>query len=266
MKFTDQVQICAFVALMSALFCPHASAAQTDTGGDTNDVDPVVLVTKAIDLTRGLTSYSEMTMVIKRPTWERTSSLIAWTRGREDALIRFTAPAKDAGNAMLKTGEKMWTFNPKLNRNIRLPSSMMSQSWAGSDFSYNDLSRSDKYLRHYDLELIEVAKQDGHTVYTIDALPREDAPVVWGKERMIIRDDHVMLELTYFDQEMVPLKQMSALEIGELGGRTIAVTIRMVDLEEGSSFTEVRYDSIDFDVALEDRMFTTFALQSGRSR
>lgn len=230
------------------------------------EIDALELVTNAIDLTRGLTSYSEMSMLIKRPSWERSSSLVAWTRGREDALIRFTAPAKDAGNAMLKTGEKMWTFNPKLNRNIRLPSSMMSQSWAGSDFSYNDLSRSDKYLRHYDLHLITTEEIEGRMVYTIDAVPKEDAPVVWGKERMIIRDDFVMVELIYFDQDFEPLKRMSALEIGEMGGRTFAITVRMVDLEEPDSFTEVHYENIDFDVEMEDRMFTTFALQSGRSR
>src|SRR4051812_24818143 len=92
------------------------------------------LIAGAIDLTRGRTSYAEFSMVIHRPDWERTSKLVAWTRGREDALIRFSAPPKDAGNATLKQGEQMWTFTPKLNRVIRLPFSMMSQGWAGSDF------------------------------------------------------------------------------------------------------------------------------------
>jgi outer membrane lipoprotein-sorting protein len=229
-------------------------------------VDARDLVTQAIDLTRGLSSYSEMTMLIQRPSWTRSSSLVAWTRGREDALIRFTAPAKDAGNALLKQADNMWTYNPKLNRNIRLPNSMMSQSWAGSDFSYNDLSRSDKYLRHYNLQLVDTQQVDGHYLYTIDAMPKEDAPVVWGKERMVIRDDYVMVDLTYYDQDLVPLKRMTSMEIGEMGGRTIAITMRMVNLEEPDTFTEVSYDKLDFDVALEDRMFTVFALQSGRAR
>jgi len=229
-------------------------------------IDALDLVTNAIDLTRGLSSYAEMTMLVKRPSWERSSSLIAWTRGRDDALIRFTAPAKDAGNALLKQGNKMWTFNPKLNRNIRLPNSMMSQSWAGSDFSYNDLSRSDKYLRHYDLTLVASEPGDDQWVHTIDAVPKEDAPVVWGKERMVIRDDYVMLELTYFDQDLEPLKQMTSLTVGEMGGRTIATSMRMVNLEESDSFTEIRYDDMDFDVELEDRLFTVFSLQSGRTR
>ena len=108
--------------------------------------DPLTLVTQSIDQTRGLSSYSEMTMLIKRPSWQRESTLYAWTRGRDDALIRFVAPARDAGNALLKQGDKMWTFNPKLNKSIRLPGGMMSQSWAGSDISYDDMTRSEKSI------------------------------------------------------------------------------------------------------------------------
>ena len=160
----------------------------------------------------------------------------------------------------------MWTFNPKLNRNIRLPNSMMSQSWAGSDFSYNDLSRSDKWLKHYVLTLVDSENIDGHWVFTVDAIPHDDAPVVWGKEQMIIRDDFVLLELTYFDQDLVAVKQMKSLEVGEMGGRMIATQMRMTDLENPEQFTEVRYDSMEFDVKLEDRLFTVFSLQSGRTR
>ncbi len=229
------------------------------------DVDPTELVTRAIDQTRGLSSFAHMSMLVKRPDWQRSSSLVAWTRGREESLIRFTAPARDAGNALLKQGNKMWTFNPKLNRSIRLPNSMMSQSWAGSDFSYNDLSRSDKWLHHYNLHLKAVDQQGEHKVYTVDAVPLEDAPVVWGKEQMVIRDDFVLLELTYFDQDLVPLKQMRSLEVGALGGRMMAISMRMVNLDEPDKYTEVRYDDMDFDVTLEDRMFTVFSLQSGRT-
>ena len=140
----------------------------------------------------------------------------------------------------------------------------MSQSWAGSDFSYNDLSRSDTWLRHYDLDLAAMTEADGHAVYTIDAIPKDDAPVVWGKEQMVIRDDFVLVELTFFDQELIPIKKMQSIEIGERGGRMMATRMRMVEMEKPDQYTEISYDAMDFDVKLEDRMFTLFALQSGR--
>ncbi len=89
------------------------------------------LVERTIELTRSSGSIAEMTMNVHRPDWQRSSSLKAWTRGRDDALIRFTAPARDAGNATLKLGRDMWTFAPRVNRVIRLPAILMSQSWAG---------------------------------------------------------------------------------------------------------------------------------------
>ncbi|MFP6837750.1 MAG: outer membrane lipoprotein-sorting protein [Pseudomonadales bacterium] len=242
-------------------FC-RADAGQTDP-----DSQPMVtareLVAGAIDLTRGMTSYAELSMIIHRPDWERTSNLVAWTRGRKDALIRFTAPAKDAGNATLKQGEKMWTFSPKLNRTIRLPFSLMSQSWAGSDFSYNDLSRTDKLLEMYDLKIIDTSEQDGHTIYTIEAVPHDEAPVVWGKEEMVLRDDHVLLSQTYYDQSMQALKRMETLEIGELDGRTFGTRMRMSKLDEPDNYTELHYAAADFDVELDDRLFTLFSLQAG---
>lgn len=228
--------------------------------------DAYHLVASAIDLTRGTTSYAEISMRIHRPDWERNSSLVAWTSGREDALIRFTAPAKDAGNATLKDDDRMWTYTPRLNRVIRLPYSLMSQSWAGSDFSYNDLSRTDALLNEYELSITETVESDGHTVYTVHAVPHEDAPVVWGREVLVLRDDYVLLSHTFHDQAGEPLKQLVARDIGELGGRTFATRIRMSKLDEEDHWTEVVYEAIEFDIELDPGLFTVYTLRSGGER
>ncbi len=231
--------------------------------GETDGPDPYELIAAAIDNSRSATSYAELTMLIHRPEWQRTSSIVAWTRGRSDALVRFTAPAKDAGNALLQNGEKMWTYTPKLNRVIRLPFSMMSQDWAGSDLSYNDLSRNDNLLQHYRLDIIEVGETDGRAVYTIEAVPFDSAPVVWGKEDWVVRDDDVLLSQTFYDQDLKPLKRMETLEIQEMDGRMVATRMRMSKLDESDHYTEMEFIDMDFDLPLEDRLFTTFTLQSG---
>ncbi len=258
--------VIACLSLPLAAPAAESAAAESAAAGSAAaeiEVTAYGLIAAAIDLTRGATSHSEMTMRVHRPTWERTSNMVAWTRGRDDALIRFTAPAKDAGNATLKQGEKMWTYTPKLRRTIRLPFSLMSQSWGGSDFSYNDLSRTDNLLRHYDLKIIKVEENPPHKFYTIEAVPHDDAPIVWGKEEWVLREDSVLISQTFFDQAFVPLKRMEALEIGELGGRVFATRMRITKLDEPDRYTEFSYDSMTFDVELEDRAFTVFTLQSG---
>ena len=237
----------------SLFYCTGISAA--------SDITAEELIARMIDQSRGLSSYSELSMTVNRPQWQRTSSFNVLTRGREDALIRFTAPAKDAGNATLKVGETMWTYSPKIRRSVRLPKSMMSQEWAGSDFSYNDLARSDKLLVYYRHDIVDQAEENGLVTYTIESVPKENAPVVWGKERIIFRSDNVLLAQTFFDQDMQPVKEMRAYDIQELGGRMLAKRMRMSDLEDVDRWTEVEYESIEFDVEIDDRNFTQFALR-----
>ena len=128
---------------------------------------------------RSNASTTVVSMTIHRPAWERSMQMAAWTRGDDDALVRFTAPAKDAGNATLKLSNDTWVYNPKLNQVIKLPASMMSQSWMGSDFSYNDLSKSEDLLQNYTHRLAGQAQAGGHTVWTIESIPKPGAPVVW---------------------------------------------------------------------------------------
>jgi len=98
--------------------------------------DARTIIRDAIDHFRGLTSYSEMSMTIHRPDWERKMSMKGWSSGSKKTLVRVTAPARDAGNATLVLDDnKVWSYAPKINRVIRIPSSMMSQCWMGSDFS-----------------------------------------------------------------------------------------------------------------------------------
>lgn len=250
-----------FSALMLAACLGPVSATAQEL--DSEEMTAERLIQGALDLVRGQTSYTELTMKIHRPDWQRTSSLVSWTRGRDEALMRFTAPARDAGNATLKQGDNMWTYTPKLNRTIRLPYSLMSQSWAGSDFSYNDLSRSDDLLRHHSLTITDVVEQDGHKIYTVEGIPHDDSPVVWGKEEWVLRDDYVIIAEVFYDQAMQPLKRMETLEIGELGGRVMPLRMRMGKLAEPDSYTEIIYDAAEFDIELEDRTFTVFSLQSG---
>lgn len=92
------------------------------------------IVEKSYHYMRGDSSYSVVEMLIHRPDFERSMTIKAWSKGRSDALFTIISPKKDTGNGTLKKGRQMWTYNPKINRVIKLPPSMMSQSWMGSDF------------------------------------------------------------------------------------------------------------------------------------
>lgn len=213
---------------------------------------------------RAKTSQTTVAMTIHRPAWERKLSMSAWTRGEDDALVRFTAPAKDAGNATLKLGVETWVFNPRLNQVVKLPASMMSQAWMGSDFSYNDLSRSTEVLNQYTHRLVATGTVGGHTVWTIESTPKPGAPVVWGKVTAVVRDDYVMTEETFFDQDMKPVRSLHADAVGNLGGRAYPVTMTMTPLAQPGQWTRIETTEGRFNVAEPDYLFTLSNLQNPR--
>jgi len=159
----------------------------------------------------------------------------------------------------------MWIFSPKLNRVVKLPFSMMAQSWMGSDFSYNDLAKSDQIIHNFTHSIVETTQEDGHTVYVIQSVPLPDAPVIWGKERLRIRDDKLLLEETFFDQDGAPVKRLSAVAIGPLGGKTYVTTMRMTKLDEDDHWTEITYSEAKFALDLPDSLFTLSNLRNPRT-
>ncbi len=226
--------------------------------------DATALVRAAVDHWRGQSSYSEMTMTIHRPDWERSLSMRAWTEGDERSLVRVTAPVRDAGNATLLDGDRMWTYSPKVNQVIRIPSSLMSQSWMGSDFSNSDVSRADDIVDEYDHRLLERRESDGRAVNVIESVPHEDAAIVWGRELLSIRDDHVVLEHAFYDQDGVLVKSLKTLEIAEMDGRSIASRQRMQKVETPGEWTEIRVDAVRYGVDVPASLFTVSSLRNPR--
>ena len=244
--------------MLAALLVSQLSLAET--GIEARDI-----IRGAIEHFRGLTSYSEMTMTIHRPDWERTMSMNGWSSGGKKTLVRVTAPPRDAGNATLVLDDnKVWSYAPRINRVIRIPSSMMSQSWMGSDFSNKDISRTDEIVDSYDHTVVRTDEHEGHKVYVIESIPHEESAIVWGKEISHIRDDYVELEHHFIDQDMQTVKILKTLDIQLKGGRMIAVHQRMNMLEKEHEWTEISVQELDFERQIPDFLFTQSNLRNPR--
>ena len=226
--------------------------------------DADALMRAAFDNWRAKTSETTVEMVIHRPDWERSSTMQGWTEGDDNSLARFIAPAKDKGNATLIKKGQAWVFNPKLNQVVKIPSSTMAQAWMGSDFSYDDLSKTTDLIDRYTHRIISTGSSNGHTVYTIEALPKPGAPVVWGKQEVKIRDDGIFLEQTFFDQDMAVARTMSVDKVGKIGGRLYPLVITMHPADKRGQWTRITTTAASFDLSLPGYTFTTSNLQNPR--
>jgi outer membrane lipoprotein-sorting protein len=231
---------------------------------DESDEQATKLVKAAIDYWRDTSSYSMADMIIHRPNWKRTMTLRMWTKGQKESLVRVTRPKKDKGNATLIKNDEMWSFSPKTNRVIKIPSSMMNQSWMGSDFSNNDVSKADSLLKHYTHTLKGSETHEGQEAFIIEAVPFEDAPVVWGKEVLKVRADFIVLEHAFYDQDNALVKKMETLSIQLMGGKLIATKQRMQKSEESDEWTEIVVKEAKFKINMSGNTFTRSNLRNPR--
>ena len=254
-----------FLCLSLLLLLPiSVSASPVEPVSGAAEVDARELVRRAMDHWRGLTSHGVMTMTIHRPDWQRSMTIESWSKGDEHSLVRVVEPRKDAGNATLLNDQAMWTFSPKVNRVIKVPSWMMSQSWMGSDFSNRDIAKSTDIIEQYDHQLTAVEQRDGHSYYVVTSVPHEDAAVVWGKEVLTVRDDWVLIEEQFWDQDGVLVKALQTLEVAEMGGRPVARVMRMGRVERPEEWTELQVHEVEFDLELPDSLFTLSNLRNPR--
>jgi outer membrane lipoprotein-sorting protein len=226
--------------------------------------DAAALIKAAIDYWRDTSSYAVSEMTIHRPDWERRVTFRVWTRGDKHSLVRVIAPAKDAGNATLLVDNDMWSFTPKINRVIKIPSSMMTQSWMGSDFSNSDLAKADDLIEYYTHRLLRTETRDGHTQYEIESIPKETAPVVWGKEVVTVRDDYVLLEHAFYDQQGKLLKTLTTQELKPMGGKTVAARQRMQKLDKPNEWTQITMREVRFGMDIPASVFTLANLRNPR--
>ena len=215
------------------------------------------IVQRADDKVRGKSNQGEMVMRIVRPTWKREIGLKSWAKGTDQAMIVVTSPARDKGTAFLKRKREVWNWQPSIDRTIKLPPSMMLQSWMGSDFTNDDLVKESSVVQDYTHTLAGDTIIDNRPCYKIIMIPKEEAAVVWGKVITYIdKKDYLQLLVYFYDEDGELVNTMKASDIKMLGGRLLPARMDMTPADNPQNHTIIEYRSLVFDVPLEDSFFS----------
>lgn len=202
-------------------------------------------------------SYMVMTMTIVRPTWQRAVDFKSWTLEKNYALTLITSPARDAGQTFLKRGNEMWNWNPSINRLIKLPASMMSQGWMGSDYTNDDILKESSVVNDYTHEFDGEEQIAGKECYRIKMTAKEEAAVIWGKQlRWIDKRDYLTLKTELYDEEGVLVRTETGSEMKIMDGRLIPTKIELLPADEPGNRTVVVIREIKFNIPIEESFFS----------
>jgi outer membrane lipoprotein-sorting protein len=248
-KKPDSFRIILFSALiMAAAAFLHQPA---------NAQSAAEIIERMEDVMRGESSRAEMTMTIERPRYTREVSMKAWALGEDYSLILITAPARDQGTTFLKRNNEIWNYVPNIDRTIKMPPSMMSQSWMGSDFTNDDLVRESSTIEDYDHSIIREEEYNGRDAWVLELIPKPDTPIVWGKVLIWVDKEHyIMLKEENYDQRNNLANKIEFQNIGEMGGRIFPSKMVLTPADKPEQRTILEYESLEFNVDLEPSFFT----------
>jgi len=215
------------------------------------------VIKKADDKMKGTSSYAQMKMKINRKDWSREIVMKAWSRGEDESIILITSPKRDQGTAFLKIGREMWNWQPTIERVIKMPPSMMMQSWMGSDFTNDDLVKQSSIVTDYTHKFVGEETIEGRSCHIIELKPKPNAPVVWGKLKVwISKKDYLQLKGEFYDEDNYKVSTMYGLKVKEMGKRLIPSLMKIVPEDEPHNSTEIEYLSLEFDKTFEKNFFT----------
>ncbi|MEQ8705590.1 MAG: outer membrane lipoprotein-sorting protein [Phaeodactylibacter sp.] len=222
-----------------------------------NDPTAKEIIQKADEKMRGESNIASIKMSIIRPTWEREMTLKSWGKGTEYSLIVVMAPARDKGTAFLKRENEIWNWQPTIDRTIKMPPSMMMQSWMGSDFKNDDLVRESSIVTDYEHELLGTDTIEGLACYKIKLTPKPDAPVVWGEIiSWISKEEYLQLKSEFFDEDGYLAQTIYGKQVKEMDGRLIPSVMEVVPADEEGHKTRLEYLSLDFNEPMELSFFS----------
>jgi outer membrane lipoprotein-sorting protein len=221
------------------------------------------LARKIDDLYRSQASYAQVEMHIVTPDWQRTLSLKAWSKGQDKTFIRILEPKKESGVGTLRLGNEMWNYLPKTDKVIKIPPSMMMSSWMGSDFTNDDLVKEYSFVNDFVFRLVTPTEAQKGFLY-LECRPKPGVPVVWDK--IVIAVDEVTslpVWQKFYDEKGKVARIMNYSQVKTFGRRTIPTVMEMIPQTKEGYKTVLRYVSVQFDLDLDEAIFSLRNLQSG---
>ncbi len=209
---------------------------------------------------RGDYMYSTMSMIVTSKRGKRTVKIESWSKGNDDSFMKILYPQKDKGITFLKIDNQMWQYIPKIERTIKIPSSMMLQSWMGSDFTNDDMVKESSLEEDYHAKLLS---KNGNRA-TLELIPKEDAPVVWGK--IIVEADlknAVPITETFYDDRMKKVRVMTFSKVEKHGSHRVPMVMELkpLDANKKKNSTKVIFEKVNFDAKIDPSYFTKQALK-----
>ncbi len=198
-------------------------------------------------------------VLIDKAGHEKVRVAESYQKGDDHRLIRFLEPADQRGIAFLSLpNDVMYVYFPAFKKVRRIAAHVKNQTFAGTDFTYDDLSTF-KYSEEYNPEL--VAETD--TAYVLKLTPKPGSDKDYAYLKMWVdRQTFHPLRTEFYDPSGNLWKVMTFRNITQIQGYWVAKEMEMRDLKRQHT-TRMILEDIQVDTGIPDKVFTKRYLRRG---
>lgn len=221
-----------------------------------NEADDII---KKVDNNmRGKNVYMRFSMSITAMGHQRMMKMESWSEGTKKSFVKVIYPPKDRGITFLSLDNQMWQYVPKIERIIKIPSSMMLQNWMGSDITNDDMVKQSSIVDDYNARILS---KKGDLVI-IELIPKEDAAVVWGKiVSTIDTTNYTNKKDLFYDEDGLVVRTFFYDKIKKFGAYYMPTYWKVEPKNRPGNMTEIVIESIKYDSDISEQYFQKSALK-----
>ncbi|WP_396588548.1 outer membrane lipoprotein-sorting protein [Bermanella sp. R86510] len=191
--------------------------------------------------------------------------------GLQSSIVKFEAPSNVSGTGLLtienaNAEDDQWLYLPALKRSRRISASNQSDSFMGTDFSFEDLSPED--LNDFEYKRLDDETINGEENYKIKATPKNESilkdsgysyRVLWVRKK-----DFIVSQIHYFDKNGQHSKTLTALDIQPIDGSGVSrAQLVTMKTHQTNHQTELKYNNFAINQGISQQLFSMRSLERG---
>jgi len=244
-------------AFVSSWFLLVSSVAPAQPQAPSPDAILVRVDLNAISGTKVI--LSEMVIHSRRDT--RSVKAKSWIQGADKAFTEYLDPPREKGTKMLKLGDQLWMYSPSTDRTISISGHMLRQSVMGSDLSYEDMMEDRKLRDAYEAKVIDEESLLERPCWVLELVAKSDDVSYYSRKVWVDKDRYVLLREDRFAKSGKLLKTLEVKSVVRVRDHWIPNVLVFRDVLKQGNGTEFRVESVEFDVAIPDYVFTKASLR-----
>ncbi|MBT3382470.1 MAG: outer membrane lipoprotein-sorting protein [Prolixibacteraceae bacterium] len=194
-------------------------------------------------------------VLIDKAGKEKTREANVIQKGNDKRIFRFTAPSSQAGIAVLSLPDDiMYLYMPAFGKERRISSSVKSQNFAGTDFSYDDME-SVPYSNKYNPKYIETEGD----AFVLELTPKSPKSSYSKLVVKVHKTNYYPITMEYYDKGNKKIKE-ATYQFEKIGEYWNAKEIKMTNLKK-NHITKMLMSDVKYDQGLSDEEFTVRRLK-----